>query len=77
MTVDTEIGDAVNPTQPVGMRAEIRDAVSLRTVGLVIGVLFIQLAFVLSYVGAFHQPPRTTCRSPWWRRPRPSRSPLS
>ena len=37
-------------------RAELRDAVSARTVLLVLGVLVLQLGFVLSYVGAFHAP---------------------
>ncbi|GAA2142365.1 DUF3533 domain-containing protein [Nocardioides koreensis] len=36
--------------------AEVRDAVSARTVGLVAGVLLVQLAFIGSYVGAFHDP---------------------
>jgi hypothetical protein len=36
--------------------AEFRDAVSARTVFLVVGVLFLQLGFILSYVGAFHSP---------------------
>jgi hypothetical protein len=36
--------------------AEIRDAVSGRSFALVIGVLVLQLGFVLSYVGAFHAP---------------------
>ncbi len=43
-------------TGRVGFRAEVRDAVSPRTVALVVGVLFVQLAFILSYVGAFHAP---------------------
>ncbi|MFT4081230.1 MAG: DUF3533 domain-containing protein [Nocardioides sp.] len=34
--------------------AELQDAVSPRTVALVVGVLFVQVAFVASYVGAFH-----------------------
>ncbi len=34
--------------------AEVRDAISVRTIGLVVGVLFLQLGFILSYVGAFH-----------------------
>jgi hypothetical protein len=38
------------------LTAEVRDAVSRRTVGLVAGVLLVQLAFIGSYVGAFHQP---------------------
>ncbi|CAN5484814.1 DUF3533 domain-containing protein [soil metagenome] len=37
-------------------RGELRDAVSLRTVGLVAGVLLLQVAFIASYVGAFHDP---------------------
>lgn len=41
---------------PVGFLAEVRDAVSLRTIALVVGVLLLQVGFVLSYVGAFHQP---------------------
>lgn len=36
--------------------AELRDAVSPRTVGLVAAVLAVQLGFVLSFVGAFHAP---------------------
>ncbi len=36
--------------------AELRDAIAGRTFFLVAGVLVIQLAFVLSYVGAFHRP---------------------
>lgn len=35
---------------------ELRDAVAPRTVALVLGVLLLQLAFVASYVGAFHDP---------------------
>ena len=38
------------------MREELRDAVAPRTVALVVGVLLLQLGFVLSYVGAFHDP---------------------
>ena len=37
-------------------RDEVYDAVSLRTVGLVLGVLLLQVAFIASYVGAFHDP---------------------
>lgn len=37
-------------------RDELRDAVSLRTIGLVAGVLLLQLAFIASYIGAFHHP---------------------
>lgn len=39
-----------------GFREELRDAVSLRATLLVIGVLVLQLAFTLSYIGAFHAP---------------------
>jgi hypothetical protein len=39
-----------------GFAAELRDAISTRTVLLVLGVLLVQLAFVASYVGAFHHP---------------------
>ena len=44
------------PEKPAGLLEELRDAVSLRTVLLVVGVLLVQLAFVASYVGAFHKP---------------------
>jgi hypothetical protein len=39
-----------------GLKADLHDAVSLRTVGLVTGVLLLQIAFIASYVGAFHHP---------------------
>jgi len=41
-------------TGPDGFLAELKDAVSIRTALLVTGVLLVQLAFVASYVGAFH-----------------------
>ena len=41
---------------PMGFFAELFDAITPRTILLVFGVLLIQLAFVLSYVGAFHHP---------------------
>nr|WP_286247793.1 DUF3533 domain-containing protein [Streptomyces graminofaciens] len=44
--------DAKSP----GFAAEFRDAVTLRAFGLVLGGLLVQLAFVVSYVGAFHSP---------------------
>ena len=47
---------AVEPPPPQGFWNEFRDAVSPRTVILIVGVLFLQLSFVLSYVGAFHSP---------------------
>ncbi|MER7761506.1 DUF3533 domain-containing protein [Streptomyces sp. NPDC097619] len=39
-----------------GFLAEIKDAVTTRAALLVIGVLALQLAFITSYIGAFHQP---------------------
>jgi hypothetical protein len=42
--------------KPVSLGQEIRDAVAPRTVLLVVGVLLLQLGFILSYVGAFHAP---------------------
>lgn len=39
-----------------GFIAEVKDAVSLRAAVLVIGVLALQLAFITSYIGAFHEP---------------------
>jgi hypothetical protein len=44
------------PAAPQTVWAEFKDAVALRTVALIIGVLLLQLGFVLSYVGAFHAP---------------------
>ncbi len=41
---------------PLGFWDEFRDAVTPRAVFLVIGVAFIQVAFITSYVGAFHHP---------------------
>lgn len=39
-----------------GFLAELKDAVSLRAALLVLGVLALQLAFITSYIGAFHNP---------------------
>src|SRR5437868_8181046 len=39
-----------------GFAAEFRDAVTPRSVGLVAGVLVLQLGFILSYIGALHSP---------------------
>ena len=53
----TTSDDAAPQAQrPIGFLAELHDAVSPRTVALVFGVLLLQLAFILSYVGAFHSP---------------------
>ncbi|GAB3565846.1 DUF3533 domain-containing protein [Amycolatopsis endophytica] len=41
---------------PRGLAADLRDAIAPRTVLLVLGVLLLQLGFILSYVGAFHSP---------------------
>lgn len=39
-----------------GWAQELHDAIAPRTVLLVLGVLAVQVAFIASYVGAFHQP---------------------
>lgn len=44
------------PDEPQSIWSEFKDAVSTRTVGLIVGVLLLQLGFILSYVGAFHAP---------------------
>ncbi len=52
-------GSASSTDPDSGMRrfrAELRDAVSVRATLLVLGVLGLQLGFVLSYIGAFHAP---------------------
>jgi hypothetical protein len=41
---------------PHGFGDELRDAVSFRAFALVLGGLVIQLAFIVSYLGAFHSP---------------------
>src|SRR5579871_2685813 len=56
---DTAAGGSglpVAPGGPQGFLSQFRDAVSVRTVGLVIGILLLQTGFILSYVGAFHSP---------------------
>ncbi|NBM19887.1 DUF3533 domain-containing protein [Streptomyces sp. GC420] len=45
-----------NGDDPPGFLGELRDAVSTRAALLLIGVLALQLAFVASYIGAFHEP---------------------
>ena len=54
--VQFETAESVPPKRPQGFVAELLDAITARTLLLVIGVLLIQLGFVLSYVGAFHHP---------------------
>lgn len=48
--------ERVEATGRQGFWSELAGAVSVRTVGLIVGVLLLQVGFVLSYVGAFHQP---------------------
>lgn len=43
-------------TAPLPARAQVRDAITPRTVALVLGVLLLQLGFIASYLGAFHAP---------------------
>ncbi|MFE5540130.1 DUF3533 domain-containing protein [Streptomyces sp. NPDC056492] len=45
-----------SPPPPAGFLAEVKDAVTVRAALLLLGVLALQLAFVTSYIGAFHQP---------------------
>jgi len=49
-------GPPATPGKPQGFLSQFWDAVSVRTVGLIIGVLLLQIAFIVSYVGAFHSP---------------------
>ena len=49
-------GSPAAPGQPQGFLGEFWDAVSIRTVSLIIGILLLQIAFIVSYVGAFHAP---------------------
>lgn len=53
---ETDASQDAATAEPQGFLAEFRDAVSVRTVSLIIGVLLLQIGFVLSYVGAFHSP---------------------
>ncbi|MFG2751853.1 DUF3533 domain-containing protein [Streptomyces xanthophaeus] len=53
MTQPTQSNDA-DPSG--GFLAEIKDAVTTRAALLVLGVLALQLAFITSYIGAFHHP---------------------
>ncbi|MET9887305.1 DUF3533 domain-containing protein [Streptomyces sp. NPDC006430] len=45
-----------SPPPPAGFLAEFKDAVTTRAALLVLGVLVLQLAFITSYIGAFHHP---------------------
>ncbi|MDX3114799.1 DUF3533 domain-containing protein [Streptomyces scabiei] len=50
------VSSAEQDAKSPGFAAEFKDAVTLRAFGLVLGGLLVQLAFVVSYVGAFHSP---------------------
>ncbi|MFD9334886.1 DUF3533 domain-containing protein [Streptomyces sp. NPDC060028] len=47
---------STEPAPSGGFLAEIKDAVTARAAVLVLGVLALQLAFITSYIGAFHHP---------------------
>jgi hypothetical protein len=49
-------GPPAAPGKPQRFLSQLWDAVSVRTVGLIIGILLLQVGFILSYVGAFHSP---------------------
>ncbi|MFJ7208639.1 DUF3533 domain-containing protein [Streptomyces sp. NPDC098789] len=54
---DTAAGPSGSATGPSGgFLAEVKDAVTTRAALLVLGVLALQLAFITSYIGAFHHP---------------------
>lgn len=53
---DPETGSPAPTPARSRFLAELRDAVSPRAVLLILGVLALQLGFVLSYIGAFHAP---------------------
>ncbi|MEU4555175.1 uncharacterized protein DUF3533 [Micromonospora violae] len=56
-TTSTDTTDGPASTTPRSrFGAELRDAVSARTILLVVAVLAVQMGFVLSYIGAFHAP---------------------
>jgi hypothetical protein len=65
-------GPPAAPGKPQGFLGQFWDAVSVRTVSLIIGVLLLQIGFILSYVGPSTRPCRTGSRSP---SSRPRRSP--
>ncbi|MFC7306945.1 DUF3533 domain-containing protein [Streptomyces monticola] len=52
----TTRGGGLDGDPSTGFLSEVKDAVSTRTALLVIGVLAVQLAFIASYIGAFHKP---------------------
>jgi hypothetical protein len=44
------------PESPDTLQDRFRDAIAPRTLALGVGVLLLQFAFILSYIGAFHSP---------------------
>jgi hypothetical protein len=44
------------PEKPETVQDRFRDAIAPRTLALGVGVLLLQFAFILSYIGAFHAP---------------------
>lgn len=56
MSADDDAPDRADAPARPGFLNEVRDALAVRTVLLVGGVLLLQLAFIVSYVGAFHAP---------------------
>jgi hypothetical protein len=53
---EPDAGRPVPPVEQRGFAAELRDAVTVRSLVLVLGVLVLQLGFIASYLGAFHNP---------------------
>ncbi|MEW1725037.1 DUF3533 domain-containing protein [Streptomyces sp. NPDC093109] len=56
MSTPDEPLPASSGPEPQGFWGELRDAVQFRTILLIVGVLLLQLGFILSYIGAFHAP---------------------
>src|SRR5262245_11854560 len=54
--VNTQPNKHEAPEQPETWQDRFRDAVAPRTLALGFGVLLLQFAFILSYLGAFHSP---------------------
>ncbi|MFD9453202.1 DUF3533 domain-containing protein [Streptomyces sp. NPDC059985] len=52
----TQPTQSTDPGPPGSFLAEIKDALTTRAALLVLGVLALQLAFITSYIGAFHHP---------------------
>ncbi|MFJ6212478.1 DUF3533 domain-containing protein [Streptomyces sp. NPDC092296] len=56
LSSQTPPGEPEPGPRPRAFLGELRDAVSLRTLALMTGVLLLQLGFIVSYIGAFHSP---------------------